>query len=351
MSPHGARGCASIRNVTIHTGISILVSILPVLVFLLALILLDSFKLVGFRSVTLAIGAGVVAALVCYFANTRLMAAFEWNGGSYNRYAAPVLEETVKAAYIVYLIHSKRIGFFVDAAIYGFALGAGFAIIENLQCIAAMPGATAFIWIIRGFGTAVMHGGATALFGVLSKGFLDRHDSASAAHYLPGLLFAFVIHSAYNHFFLSPALSAAGIMILLPVAMFLIFHRSERSLRHWLGISFDTDQELYEMLTTGDITQSKTGRYLMSLKDHFPREVVADMFCMLRLHLELSIRAKGVLLMRQSGFEPPPDPRVKETFEELEYLERNVGTTGRFAVMPLLRWSSRDLWQLYMLGK
>jgi 3'-phosphoadenosine 5'-phosphosulfate sulfotransferase (PAPS reductase)/FAD synthetase len=140
-------------------------------------------------------------------------------------------------------------------------------------------------------------------------------------------------------------------MLVLPLVMLLIYYRSERSLRSWLGISFDTDQELYEMLTTGDITESKAGRYLISLKDHFPGEVVADMFCMLRLHLELSIRAKGILLMRESGFESPPDRQVKETFQELEFLEKSVGKTGRLAVMPLLRWSSRDLWQLYMLGK
>ena len=336
---------------TIHTGISILVSILPVLAFLFALIILDSFKLVRFVSIVSAIGAGFIAALACYFINSRLMTAFDWNGGSYYRFAAPLIEETAKAAYIVYLLHSKRIGFFVDAAIYGFALGAGFAIIENLQYITLMPGAAAIIWIIRGFGTAVMHGGATALFAVLSRGLINRRESENIALFLPGLLFAIIIHSAYNHFFLSPAISAAGVMLLLPLVMLLIFYRSERSLRSWLGISFDTDQELYEMLTTGDITDSKAGRYLISLKDHFPGEVVADMFCMLRLHLELSIRAKGILLMRESGFESPPDPQVKETFEELEFLEKSVGKTGRLAVMPLLRWSSRDLWQLYMLGK
>lgn len=336
---------------TINIGINVLISILPVLAFLFALIILDSFKLVRFGSVASAIGVGIIAALACYLINSRLMTAYEWNGGSYYRFASPLIEETAKAAYIVYLLRSKRIGFFVDGAIYGFALGAGFAIIENVHKITIMPEAPIIIWIIRGFGTAVMHGGTTALLAVLSKGIIDRRESENPVFLLPGLLFAILIHSAYNHFFLSPELSAAGVMLVLPVIMLLIFYRSERSLRDWLGISFDTDQELYEMLTTGDITESRAGRYLISLKEHFPGEVVADMFCMLRLHLELSIRAKGILLMRESGFEAPPDPQVKETFRELEYLEKSVGKTGRLAVMPLLRWSSRDLWQLYMLGK
>ena len=336
---------------TIQTGISILTSILPVMAFLLALILLDSFKLVRFGSIAAAIGAGTAAALACYLVNSWLLSSFEWNGASYYRYAAPIVEESAKSAFIVYLLLSKRIGFLIDAAIYGFALGAGFAVIENLQFVAVMPDATVIVWIIRGFGTAVMHGGTMALFAVLAKTLIERDGRARLTSIIPGLVLAYAIHSLYNHFFLSPALSAAGVMLLLPLVMLLIFHRSEASLRHWLGISFDTDQELYEMLTTGDITQSKVGAYLISLKDHFPAEVIADMFCLLRLHLELSIRAKGILPMRESGFSPPPDPGVSETFSEIEFLERSIGKTGLLAVMPLLRWSSRDLWQLYMLGK
>ena len=57
------------------------------------------------------------------------------------------------------------------------------------------------------------------------------------------------------------------------------------------------------------------------------------------------------ILMRDAGFDVPVDPSIGETFEELSYLERSIGRTGKLAIMPVLRWSSRDLWQLYMLGK
>jgi hypothetical protein len=75
------------------------------------------------------------------------------------------------------------------------------------------------------------------------------------------------------------------------------------------------------------------------------------MLCLLHIHLELSIRAKGLLLMRETGHEPPLDPEIAEKFAELRYLEKSIGKTGRLTILPILRWSSRDLWQLYMLGR
>ena len=40
-------------------------------------------------------------------------------------------------------------------------------------------------------------------------------------------------------------------------------------------------------------------------------EVVADMLCYMRLHVELALRAKGVLLMRESGLEAPIDEETR----------------------------------------
>jgi len=89
--------------------------------------------------------------------------------------------------------------------------------------------------------------------------------------------------------------------------------------------------------------------YLQSLKERFRGEVVVDMLCLLRLHLELSLRAKGLLMMREAGFAVALDATDKAKLEELTFLERSIGATGKLAMAPFLRTSSRDLWQLYMM--
>jgi hypothetical protein len=79
--------------------------------------------------------------------------------------------------------------------------------------------------------------------------------------------------------------------------------------------------------------------------------VVADLLCYLRLHVELALRAKGVLMMREEGIDLPPDAPTRARLEEMRYLEDSVGPTATRALKPLLHFSRRDLWQLYMLGK
>jgi hypothetical protein len=63
------------------------------------------------------------------------------------------------------------------------------------------------------------------------------------------------------------------------------------------------------------------------------------------------MRASAMLLMRESGLQPEIEPDVRAMVEELRYLERSIGRTGQHALKPFLRLTSRDLWQLYMLGK
>ncbi len=91
------------------------------------------------------------------------------------------------------------------------------------------------------------------------------------------------------------------------------------------------------------------GRYLLSLRSRFEGPVVADMMCLLRVHLELSIRAKGVLMAREAGLPIEVGEDVRANLNELRYLERSIGPTGRLALQPMLQTSSRHLWQIYML--
>lgn len=331
--------------------IRIAVSLLPVFVFLSALIFLDSYKLVKLQSILLTILIGCVVAGVSAGVNYWLSGILALDFRQYTRYIAPVVEDVLKATYLIFLIRREKVGFMVDAAIYGFAIGAGFAFIENIYYLQKIQDANVLVWIVRGFGTAIMHGTTTAIFGMLSKNLSDKYASKQAHIFLAGLAAAILLHSFYNHFFLPPILITICFVIGLPLLIVFVFDLSEQATRKWLGVGFDTDVDLLEVITTGDILESRIGQYLESLRSRFPGEIVADMLCYLRLHLELAVRAKGILLMRQSGFDPASDPEIKTKFEELEYLQKSIGKTGKLAILPFLRTSSRDLWQLYLIDK
>jgi RsiW-degrading membrane proteinase PrsW (M82 family) len=328
------------------------VSLLPVFIFLLALVFLDSYKLVKLPEVAMSIIFGALTAVVALFVNTFIAGFVPHGKGIFPRYVAPVTEEVLKSVFVVFLVRSGKVGFMVDAAIHGFAVGAGFAFMENVHYLqTAGSGATTVVWLIRGFGTAVMHGGTTAIMAVIMKNLADRSRVHRLWHPAPGVLAAMAIHSGFNHFPFRPEVMTAVLLLGLPPLMVLVFSRSEKSTREWLGVGFDTDATLLEAINTGVVSETNVGRYLSALKANFPGELVADMLCMLKLHLELSIRAKGILLMREHGFETREEPDTADKFRELEYLEKSVGKTGMLAIKPFLHTSHRDLWQLHMIGR
>lgn len=328
-----------------------LVGLLPVASFLAVLLYLDSYKLVKLRTVVAVVGVGMVAAGVSYLVNGLLLTAIEIEETTFTRYFAPVTEEVLKAFVIAGLIRAHRIGFLVDAAIFGFAVGTGFAMIENLHYLRLYPDADMGTWNVRGFGTAIMHGGATAIFAMLGLGLLERGGRVRPWAILPGLALAVVLHSAFNHFFLSPKLSTLGIAVVVPLALYAVFQFSEKAVGNWLGKGFDADTEMLGLINSGRLSDSPVGRYLHTLKDRFEGPVVADVLCYLRLYTELALRAKGILIMRENGFEVPVDEATREKFTEMRYLEQSIGRTGLMAIQPMLHMSHKDLWQLHMLGK
>src|SRR5262249_28098012 len=160
---------------------------------------------------------------------------------------------------------------------------------------------------------------------------------------------AVVLHSLYNHFLLQPLLATALIVLVVPYVSVAVFQRSERETGAWLGAGFDTDQELLRAVRAGQFAATPVGRYLTAVRSRFAPEEIVDMMCLLRLRAELAIRAKGILMAREAGFEAAPDPALKDKFDEVRYLERSIGRTGLLTLQPFLHTSTRDLWQMTVL--
>jgi len=327
----------------------IVVGLVPVIAFLATLFYLDSYKLVKLGWVIGIVFCGAIAAGAAYLINGWILDFVHVDLTHYSRYIAPITEELAKAVVIVALIRIHRIGFLVDAAIFGFAVGAGFAMVENLYFLRLIPDAGMGTWLVRGFGTAIMHGGTTAIFGVVGLAMMERTKQAHALALLPGFVVAVLLHSGYNHLSHSPHLSTLAALVVLPPILYAAFQRSEKAVGDWLGRGFDADTEMLELINSGQLSSSPVGQYLQTLKGKFQGPVVADLLCYLRLYTELALRAKGVLMMRETGFNTPVDDETRAKFAEMRYLKESIGKTGLLAIHPMLHMSHKDLWQLYML--
>ena len=325
-------------------------ALLPVLLFLIGLSLMDSFKLVPLRAVLRSLAGGAVAAVV-----TELM----MDTRPFQQlplpvlvgYAGPVVEECAKAALVAWLVARRRVGFLVDAALLGFAVGAGFALVENVAYLRELADVPLALWLVRGLGTAVMHGGTTAVFAMLARQLTDRFPRRGWLMFAPGLLVAIVVHGTFNRLLLPPLAQTALIVAILPLLMLFVFERSERVTREWVGAGLDLDVELLQLVTSEHFEVTRFASYLRSLRERFPGPIVADMFCLLRLELELAVQAKALVLARSAGLHLPGDEDLDRALGEYTFLKRSIGRTGLLALRPVQVTSDRDDWHGHLLAQ
>lgn len=146
---------------------------------------------------------GLTSALIAYYLNNFIMAAFRLSQATLTIQVAPAIEETLKAAAVfIYLLRKKKTGLY-EITRTALAIGIGFSILENYYYLSLMTGtagqARIFFMIIRSLSACLLHGSVTALVGYGIRTFVNyRYFSLLLT---PGLLgLAIVLHSLFNLF-------------------------------------------------------------------------------------------------------------------------------------------------------
>ncbi len=325
------------------------IALLPALMFLAVLVHFDSYKLVSIYEVMGTLLAGAFLAGMAWLINSFLIDATQTDFIVYSKYIAPVVEEIIKSSALVYLFVRNRIGFKIDAAIMGFAIGTGFALVENLYYLYIAMDANVGTWIIRGFGTAIMHGGTTALLGVIAQFFVDRYGKMSVLYYLPGLAAAIVFHAVFNYFQYDPLVATFLILVGLPPGFFAVFQKSERGVHTWLLHDYESHEHLLKEIEEGRFKDSEVGQYIARLNENLPAETIADVFLYIRVHTELVIRAEQITLARETKVDIVIGPDDRERFSRMVELEGRIGRTALMTLQPHLHFSRRELWEIHEL--
>ena len=326
------------------------VALVPVLAFLAALHFFDSYRLTSLSEMAQTMAAGVVLAMAAYFVNGFLIDRLAIGYTAYSHYAGPAVEELLKAAALVYFFARNRIGFLIDAIIMGFAVGTGFAVFENVFYLYSFQDAAMGDWIIRGFGTAIMHGGATAIFAALAQALIEKRGATRALLFLPGLAVAIAAHVGYNLLQDTPLIAALAVLVGLPPLFYFIFTKSEHAVHQWLVDDYSSHELLLAEIKSGRFTHSEAGQFMLNLSNKFSKDTVETMFAYLKLHTELVLRADRLKLAREKNETIEPRAEVRADLVRLDALERDIGRSAMLALWPHLHFSRRELWELHELA-
>ena len=333
-----------------------LIAIGPVLIFLAVFDWLDAFKLVSRGEIVLLLIGGGVLAIISYAVNGRFIDAMPMGFSPFSRFISPPIEECLKCALIFLLFARNRIGFVIDAAIVGVAVGAGFSVAENLIYVWTFTHANLGVWVVRGFGTALMHAGTGALFATLGQHFTERYTRAEAErhrfeclYFLPGLGLAILAHSIFNQFAAKPIIAMALAVFFVPLLLFLILMRSEHSAHKWLLTDYETHQHMLDDIREGRLAGSPQGRFVQALAEQFPPAVGSAMFRYIQVHTWLVTKAEEDLIDLDEGRREDLGESVRANLEELHVLEQRIGRTGLLALNRHMHFSRNELWEIHEL--
>ena len=191
---------------TLSLLISVLVGIAVPLAAVYVVERFDLFQSASRRNILISLVYGATVAFFgAYVLNTAtvrlLEAAGMPNAQAYNvvvRLTAPIIEEILKSLVLIWLVRQPSFKYAVDGAIYGFSVGIGFAVAENLLYISNNPNAALGLTISRVLSTTLMHASVSALVGFM-LGQLRRADRGQRTMPILGILIAVSVHIGYNN--------------------------------------------------------------------------------------------------------------------------------------------------------
>ncbi len=321
--------------------VAILSAILLPLLFLYIIYALDLYASGRFRVVALCFFWGLIAFALALGINTAikrtiLEGPLRMDGSrSFTLTViliAPIVEEILKSLILVYLARRPDFAYFVDGAIYGFAAGIGFSVLENLWYMAQPQAADQGVMLVisRSFSTCLMHGSASALVGVSIGRFRYGHGGARLLSTVLGWGAAITLHSVFNRvvrFWAGAALllGAVGLGIggLVLIAVFIRWGLAEE--KKWIAETLGaelgvTGGEKALVMEMGDLTT-----LLRPVRESFGREKASLVEQFLLKQAQLGIKQKSLEMTTSPQLRGQMQAQIDELQGEIDRLRRQVG--------------------------
>ncbi len=247
------------------------------------------------------------------------------------QFIAPVAEEILKALVLIYLVRRPKFTYFVDGAIYGFAAGMGFAIVENWSYVISYGDAGLSVAVGRVISTNLVHATGCALVGIaLGYARFQRYSGRVLLLSL-GLAVAMSVHIAFNNVVTRTQNGvilitvAAGIGLLGAAFIFFMIKRGLAEQKLWIEEKLGaadrvTGQEVAVVQRLSDID-----RVLAPLAEEFGPHKAKACEQFLMLQARLGIKRKTLDKLADEKMKQAVRAEIDQISAEMDATRKTVG--------------------------
>jgi RsiW-degrading membrane proteinase PrsW (M82 family) len=329
------------------------VALIPVIVLLGVFVWLDAFALMSLKEILLLLFLGALGALAAWPVSGRLLDTLPIGFSLYSRFVAPWIEEAIKAVIMIGLFRFNRIGYKLDAVISGFAIGAGFSVVENIFYLTIFPQYNTGTWLVRGFGTAIMHGTTLALLAAIAHEFAERETREAAAEFdfsllwfVPGYGVAVALHTGFNQFPDRPLIAMLASALVAPLVLIAILNFGTAEAQRWLAAEYAEHHVQLEALRAGRWPPGPAGKKIAALAKRLDPETVKRVRRYWELQAWLVAEAEETMIEEAAGDAEFDPAQIRAAIAELDGLKRALGHSTFAALQALLPFSRNDYWEV-----
>lgn len=328
---------------------SIFLATLIPLVFLYIIWSLEIYALARIKLLLAALVWGAAAFGIALAIQTGLFRAGILTLNQIALVSSPVLEEVLKAALIIALSARMRLRYAIDGTAYGFAIGTGFAIGENLLYISQNPEFALDVTLARLLSSSLMHTFTTAIIGAAAGSGIYLGRRARVNRVVVALIGVVIVHAIFNQIAnaqqgflllvigITIGMGGTGILILL-------IHQQLKT----EGQSIE--RELSDTLSRGELaatlhpeqiaaTLSKHRADMTPQRAHLIQEYIS-------LQAQRAILKKGQILSRRPKFAQALENQLHHIDQQLMSLRSDMGLYTWVWLRTVVPSEESQMWTL-----
>lgn len=264
---------------------------------------------------------------------------------------APIAEELTKSLVLLYVSRRSEFTYFVDGAIYGFASGIGFSIVENFIYLSQNPRMGITLAVSRAFSTCLMHGAAAGLVGIAIGRVRFQQKAGRGLGLAGGWIAAMILHGVFNA--ITQADLPNALLAIIPIGIGFagvgliayVISLGLREQKQWLADTLDRKVGVTGAEVRAAQSYSSLEEMLEPIAKQFPQKTEQVMALVLR-QAQLGIKRKVQEKLNDPKQKDQLAQEIAQMQAEMEKLRKAIGPYVMTFVRSVFPTGELNVWAL-----